>query len=160
MSRCAQLTPRDGATEVRRLGFPWAARRRNHFLLMTSLWVWHFCVNALVAHRRRSDYALILGWWRCRLVLIGARWVFALRNGLVPRFAHVGTRRGIGGTCQQDQHHSYRRIGANSKHWFRHAVASGSTSVADLCSHLLSVHTEKDIACGLSIHAWQFNLRI
>ena len=85
-------------------GFPPGLPGGNHFLVMTSLWVGDFRINALIAHRRWRDYALVLGRWRGLLFLVGSGWVFALRNGLVPRFAHVGTRRGIGGTCQQDQH--------------------------------------------------------
>ena len=152
---------------------PGAARRRNHFLVMTSLWVGDFRINALIAHRRWRDYALVLGRWRGLLFLVGSGWVFALRNGLVPRFAHVGTRRGIGGTCEQDQHRSYRRIAPlvakavlaialykvpNSKHWFRHAVASGSTSVANLCSHLCQACIPRRILHGR--HAQQFYARL
>src|SRR6478672_6824162 len=87
-----------------------AARRRNHFLLVTSLRIGDFRVNALIAHRRWRDYALMLGRWRG--LLIGPRWIFTLRNRFLHCFARVGS--GIGRTCQQDQRHSYRRISANS----------------------------------------------
>ena len=37
---------------------PWAARWRDHFLLMTGLGVWDFRVNALISDRRGRNHAL------------------------------------------------------------------------------------------------------
>ena len=42
----------------------WTARWRDHFLLMTSLGVWDFRVNALISDRRGRNHALMLGWGR------------------------------------------------------------------------------------------------
>jgi hypothetical protein len=52
---------------------PRVARWRNDFLLMTSFRVWDFCIDTFVAYRRWRDYALMIGWWRGRLFLVGSR---------------------------------------------------------------------------------------
>ena len=67
----------------------WTARWRDYFLLMTSLRVWDFSVDALISHRRGRDHALMLGWWRGPLLLVGSRWVFALRDGLLNRIVRI-----------------------------------------------------------------------
>ena len=68
---------------------PWAARWRDHFLLMTGLGVWDFRVNALISDRRGRNHALMLGWGRGPLPLVGSRWVFALRDGLLNRIVRI-----------------------------------------------------------------------
>jgi hypothetical protein len=52
---------------------------------MTSLRVRDFRVNAFISDRRGRNHALMLGWWRGLLSLIGSGWVFALRDGLLVR---------------------------------------------------------------------------
>ena len=56
---------------------------------MTSLKVRDFRVNALISHRRGSNHALMLGGESSTLLLIGCRWVFALRDALVNRIEAV-----------------------------------------------------------------------
>src|SRR5215510_11182634 len=128
--RSVQLTARDMRFSPYRGSTFWvyarAVRRRNHFLVMASFWVWHFRVNALIAHRRWRDHALMLGWRRSPLLLIGSRWVFALGNRLFRRFARHDTRSTIGGICQRYQHHSYQCIWANSEHWLLPALTDES----------------------------------
>jgi hypothetical protein len=58
----------------------WTARGRDYFLLMTSLRVRDFRVNALISDRRGSNHALMLGWGSSTLLLIGCGWVFAGRS--------------------------------------------------------------------------------
>jgi hypothetical protein len=58
---------------------------------MTGFWVWDFSVDALISDRRGRDHALMLGW--CSpLLLIGSRWVFALRDGLLNRIVRITAR--------------------------------------------------------------------
>jgi hypothetical protein len=70
----------------------WTSRRRDYFLLMTSLRVGDFRVNALISDRRESNHALMLGWRSSALLLIGSRWVFALRDALLNRIVRVTAR--------------------------------------------------------------------
>jgi hypothetical protein len=63
----------------------WTARWRDHFLLMASLRVWDFRVNALIPYRRGRNNALMLGWGSSMLLVIGCRWVFALRDAVLNR---------------------------------------------------------------------------
>ena len=67
----------------------WTARWRDYFLLMTSLGVWDFRVNALIPEPEGEESRLMLGWWRGPLLLIGSRWVFALRDGLLNRIVRI-----------------------------------------------------------------------
>jgi hypothetical protein len=66
-----------------------AARRGDHFLLMTSLGIWDFRVNALISHRRGRNHALMLGWGCGPLLVIGSGWVLALRDGLLNRIVRT-----------------------------------------------------------------------
>ena len=70
----------------------WTARGRDYFLLMTSLRVRDFCVNALISDRRGSNHALMFGWGRSTLLLIGCRWVFPLRDALLNRIVRITGR--------------------------------------------------------------------
>jgi hypothetical protein len=63
--------------------FAWTYRWRDDLLLMTLFWVWDCRVNALISDRRGKDHALMLGWGRGALLLIGSGWVVALRDGLL-----------------------------------------------------------------------------
>ena len=65
---------------------------RDYFLLMTSLRVRNFRVNALISDRRGRDHALMLGWGRGPLLLVGSRRVFALRDGLLNRIVRITAR--------------------------------------------------------------------
>ena len=67
----------------------WTARRRDHFLLMTSLRVWDFRVNALISDWRGRNHALMLGWGCGPLLVIGSGWVLALRDGLLDRILRI-----------------------------------------------------------------------
>src|SRR6478752_1694455 len=94
----------------------------DHFLLMTSLGVWDFRVNALISHRRGRNHALMLGWWRGLLSLIGSGRVLALRNSLLTRILCTGTRSGRGplrtkAECQKDQPYPHRCNRAEPQHW-------------------------------------------
>jgi hypothetical protein len=93
---------------------PGAAWWRDYLLLMTGFRVWDFCVDTLIAHRRRRDHALMLGWWRALLILVRSRWILALRNGLIGHIVRFGPRSGRSNhrsnrRRQNDQHHSYAR---------------------------------------------------
>ena len=57
----------------------------DHFLLVTSLRVRDFRVNAFIPSRRRRNNALMLAWGCGPLLFIGSRQVFALRDGLLNR---------------------------------------------------------------------------
>ena len=70
----------------------WTARWRDYFLLMTSLGVWDFRVDALISDRRGRDHALMLGWGCGPLLLVGSGWVFALRDGLLNRIVRITAR--------------------------------------------------------------------
>ena len=63
--------------------FAWTYRWRDDLLLMTRFWVWDCRVNALISYLRGKDHALMLGWGRGALLLIGSGWVVALRDGLL-----------------------------------------------------------------------------
>jgi hypothetical protein len=63
--------------------------RGDHLLLMTSLGVWDFSVNALIPHRRGRNHALMFGWGCGPLLLIGTGWVLALRDGLLNRIVRT-----------------------------------------------------------------------
>jgi hypothetical protein len=52
---------------------------------MTSLGIWDFGVNALIAHRRGRNYTLMFGWGCGPLLLIGSWGILALRDGLLNR---------------------------------------------------------------------------
>jgi hypothetical protein len=69
--------------------FAWTAGWRDYFLFMTCLRVWDFRVNAPISDRRGSNYALMLGWGRGSLLLVGSGWVFALRDGLLNRIVRT-----------------------------------------------------------------------
>jgi hypothetical protein len=56
---------------------------------MASLRVWDFRVNALIPYRRGRNHALMLGWGRGPLLLVGSGWVFALRDGLLNRIVRI-----------------------------------------------------------------------
>ena len=72
----------------------WTARWRDYFLLMTSLGVWDFRVDALISDRRGRDHPLMLGWGRGPLLLVGSGWVFALRDSLLNRIVRITARSG------------------------------------------------------------------
>jgi hypothetical protein len=67
----------------------WTARGRDYFLLMPSLGIWDFRVNALIPHWRGRNHALMLGWGCGPLLVIGSGWVLALRDGLLNRIVRA-----------------------------------------------------------------------
>src|SRR6476660_4485045 len=67
----------------------WTARWRDHFLLMASLRVRDFRVNALIPYRRGRNHAFMLGWGRGPLLLVGSGWVVALRDGLLNHIVPI-----------------------------------------------------------------------
>jgi hypothetical protein len=69
----------------------WAARWRDHFLLMASLGIWDLGVNALIPHRRGRNHPLMFGWGCGPLLLVGSGWVVALRDGLLNRIVRTTT---------------------------------------------------------------------
>jgi hypothetical protein len=56
---------------------------------MASLRVGDSRVNALIPYRRGRNHALMLGWGRGPLLLVGSGWVFALRDGLLNRIVRI-----------------------------------------------------------------------
>src|SRR4029078_6546035 len=70
----------------------WTARWRDHFLLMASLRVWDFRVNALIPYRRGRNHAFMLGWGRGPLFLVGSGWVVALRDCLLNHIVPITAR--------------------------------------------------------------------
>ncbi|HAN63301.1 MAG TPA: hypothetical protein DCQ79_05455 [Rhizobiales bacterium] len=68
----------------------WRAGWRDHFLLVSGIWIRSLRVDALIAGRRRGDDALMLDLRRGGLVpVVSPRRVVALGNGL---FRCIGRR--------------------------------------------------------------------
>ena len=85
-----QAMPRLARLDVRVSA--WTARWRDHFLIVANLRVRGFRVDALISDRRGRNHALMLGWGRGPLLLVGSGWVFALRNGLLNRIVRITGR--------------------------------------------------------------------
>jgi hypothetical protein len=55
----------------------------------------------LISDRRGSNHALMLGWGRSTLLLIGCRWVFALRDLFSTVVSPVEAAKAVPGTKQK-----------------------------------------------------------
>jgi hypothetical protein len=74
---------------ARRSGLRLDCQVEDHFLLMASLRVWDFRVNALISYRRGRKSRLYAGLGARSPAPRRFRWVFALRDGLLNRIVRI-----------------------------------------------------------------------